>query len=163
MHIEVFDKNTFTIYIYEKKKYKNINEIKENPEKFFKKIFLILKNKYKMNFEGLYKIEVYPCLIYGMIIEVKKEIDDFYEQYIDGVDLKIKIHDESIMLYEIKDIFITKEINNINLFKHKNKYYILANEELTNKQLFKILEHSKIIYGEKCNQIINPYNLITFE
>lgn len=159
MRIEYSDMDNFTVYLYDENKLKDIELIKSNPESFFKNIFLILKNKYKFKLEGLYKVELFPCSNYGIIIEIEKVIEDFYHNYIDGVDLKIKINDESDILFEIDDPLLIKDTKDVAVFKKDDKFYLMYLDKISNKELYKILEHSNLIYGEKCLEIINPYNL----
>lgn len=159
MRIEYNDMDNFVIYLYDDKKLESIDDIKDNPEDFFKNIFFILKHKYKFDLEGLYKVELFPCFNYGIIIEVNKVIDDFYQNYTDGVDLKIKINDESLILFEIDDLLLLNNTSNISIFKKNDKFYVLYLSEIERCELYKILEHSNIIYGDKCLEIINPYNL----
>ncbi len=159
MRIEYQDMDNFKIYLYDENKVKDIEQIKENPEQFFKGLFLILKNKYGFKLEGLYKLNLFPCNNYGMIIEIEKEIDEFYEKYIDGVDLKIKINDPCEILYEIDDLLLTENQNNIAVFKKRGKFYLLYTKEPTAKELYQILEHSNIIYGDDVLEIVSPYNL----
>ncbi len=160
MRIEYTNDENFTIYLYDKNKLKTIDEIKKDPEKFFKSIFLILKDKYKFYLEGLYKLELFPCKYYGIVIEISKEEDEFYEKYIDGVDLKIKINQEENVLYEIDDIFLECLKEHI-IFKSNDKFYLMFDKQPTNKEILSIIEHSKIIYGNECKKIINPHNLFT--
>ncbi len=159
MRIEYNDMDNFVIYLYDNKKQKNVDDIKEDPEEFFKNIFFILKHKYKFNLDGLYKVELFPCINYGIIIEVKKVIDDFYQNYTDGVDLKIKINDDSLILFEIDDLLLLDDVTDISIFRKNDKFYVLYLTEISDKDLYKILEHSNIVYGDKCLEIINPYNL----
>lgn len=161
MRIEYQDMDNFKIYLYDKKKLKSIEEIKEDPEKFFKDLFLILKKSYGFKLEGLYKLNLFPCNNYGIIIEIIKEIDEFYDKYIDGVDLKIKINDPCEVLYQIDDLLLVEDNPDVVVFKKRDRFYLLYTQEMSDKELYKILEHSNVVYGDKVLEIISPYNLFT--
>ena len=160
MHLEYIDDNNFKLYIHDEKKIIEIDKIKDNPEQFFKNIFLKLKNKYHMRLNGLYKIDLYVCNNYGIVVELKHEDDEFYDDYIEGVDLKIKINDDCETLFEIEDVLLTKNMKNINIFLYKNKYYLMFVNKPSKKELFTILEHSKVIYGKITKKIINQVNIL---
>ena len=160
MRIEYIENSSFKLYIYDDKKIINLNKIKDKPEIFFKNIFLILKNKYHLKLSGLYKIDLYICDDYGIVVELKHEEDEFYDDYIEGVDLKIKINEESKSLFELDDVLITKDMKNTQIFLYKNKYYLMFLTSPTKKELFNIIEHSKIVYGKVTKKIISPYNIV---
>lgn len=160
MYVKYLDNKSFNIFLFDENKIKNTDNIKENPEDFFKNIFLTLKNKYHIKLNGMYKIDLYICNDYGIVIEMRYEEDEIFEDYIEGVDLKIKINDECKTLFEIKDVLIAKDEDNIQIFKYNDKFYLMFIDKPKPKQLFKILEHSKIIYGKITKKIINPYNIV---
>ena len=78
MHIEYENEDSFKIYIFDRNKIKKIGE-KENNEIFFKPLFLLLKNKYHMKLNGLYKINAFTLNYYGIILEVSHEKDELYD------------------------------------------------------------------------------------
>lgn len=114
----------------------------DNIEIYFKKILNKIKEKYHIEIAGFYLIDIYIDEIYGAVIEMKKEFDDFYE-YDNKIEMTIFMHNTKF-LYQINDI--TNFINDkYPIYKYKNKYYL----EITNdrkKEIGKVLEFSEIKY-----------------
>lgn len=114
----------------------------DNIEIYFKKILNKIKNKYNIEISGFYLIDIYIDDIYGAVIEIKKEFDDFYE-YDNKIEMTVFMHNTKF-LYQINDI-----INFINkgypIYKYKSKYYLEIPKE-KRKEIGRILEFSEIKY-----------------
>ena len=104
-------------------------------EEYFKSIFVKIKEKYNININGLYIVNVYFDNQLGMVLELKEEKIDFID-YDDVVDMKIILHNEHF-LYEIDDILNLKD-NDIYLYQ--KKWYVRP------KNIYHLLEHARIIY-----------------
>ena len=118
--------------------------IKSDIEKYLKKLFKTLNNKYNIVVEGFYNITVYIDKYYGIVLHLEKEELDYYEYYKNQVDMRlVTVHTD--FMYEVDDIpfdILNKvKINN----KNKNIYLTLK-EKLTDLEMMKLLENSKIIY-----------------
>lgn len=135
----------FDIYI---KKYliENIDfSSKSDIEKYLKKLFKTLNNKYNISIEGFYNITVYIDKYYGIILHLEKEDMEYFEYYKNQVDMRlVTIHTD--FMYEVDDIPYNI-IDKVNI-KIKNKnIYIKLKEELSNIEMMNLLENSKIVYN----------------
>ena len=103
MSIKFNSELVFDIYI---KKYliEDIDfSIKSDIEKYLKKLFKILNNKYNIAVEGFYNITVYIDKYYGIILHLEKEELDYYEYYKNQVDMRlVTVHTD--FMYEVDDI-----------------------------------------------------------
>ena len=72
MSIKFIDDLTMDIYV----KKELINELdfndKDTLEKYLKKLFKTLKNKYSITIEGFYDIDVYIDKYYGVVFHLEK-------------------------------------------------------------------------------------------
>lgn len=86
---------------------------KDSIRNFFQEIFVKLKKKY--NLKGIFDVDVYVNLEYGMIIEICPVCD-----FLEDVDMRIKIHLGNVFLVLI-------DINNIldyeDVYYYKGKFY----------------------------------------
>lgn len=116
---------------------------KKELEKYFKELFIKLKEYYNIKINGYYNINVYIDKYYGAILELEKEELDYYNYFNNQVDMHI-ITENIDFLYLIDDYFITDYLGDYTLFLYKDKYYVLANK---NTNINYLLENSKIIYN----------------
>ena len=97
-------------------KFKKITNI-DKIEDYFKEIFLILRDSYKIQIKGFYIIDVYIDKRYGIIMELTKEELDF-DYYEEQIDMKIIFHYKKFLL----------KTNNIERYKkiymYKKNYYV---------------------------------------
>ena len=144
MSIKFIDDLTFDICI----KKELINNIdfnnKTELEKYLKKLFKILKNKYNIKIEGFYNITVYIDKYYGVIFNIEKEELEYYNYIKNQVDMKVITIDTEI-LYLVEDIPF-EIINKVNISIKDNNIYLTIKEELTNLEMMKLLEFSKVVY-----------------
>lgn len=122
--------------------FKNNEEIKE----YFRKMFFKIKERYKILLNGFYYVRIYKDKYYGIFIEIEKSEMDFYDYYIDEIDMHIEI-EQSIFLYQINDIYIPKELKKKNdIILYQNNIYLKVNRELSNIEKGKLTEISNILY-----------------
>lgn len=122
--------------------FKNNEEIKE----YFRKIFFKIKERYKILLNGFYYVRIYKDKYYGIFIEIEKSEMDFYDYYIDEIDMHIEI-EQSIFLYQINDTYIPKELKKKNdIILYQNNIYLKVNRELSNIEKGKLTEISNILY-----------------
>jgi len=124
--------------------------IKEEIERFVKDIILRLKKKHNKKISGFYKVEVYQNDTYGLIFDIKKQND--LDLFPDLIDLKLIILYESEMFLELDDYFLLDKYSKV--YEYNKKYYIDISL-LEEKEILRLLEFSKIIYGEKKKQLEN--------
>lgn len=138
MKIKYIDENIFDIYIIKDKLNIDFSSDKE-LEKYLKRLFKVLHNKYSINIEGFYDVVVYIDKYYGIVIHMEKENLDYYNYYKE-IDMRITIKN-SIFLYQIDDYIKNKKIHIIN-----NNMYL----EITDSDdLINIIE--------SCNNILYNY------
>ena len=108
----------------------------------------ILKNN---TLKKLIILDIYTDKNYGTIIILK----DYNKlvNLIDELEVKIHIHIDSIFLYKVNNLNITK-LNNKNIYYYKNNFYIEVKENTNIKDYLPLLEEEEIIY-EYSDEIIN--------
>ena len=117
-------------------------------KEYVKKLIIKLKNKLKRYISGYYKVNVYINNYYGMIIELLKEEE--YDFFKDFVELDINIIENSKMYFEFTDYFTI--INKTNIYYYNNNYYVNI-DKLNKKEILKLSEYGKIIYGNELKNI----------
>ena len=146
MSIKFIDEITFDIYI-KKDLIDNIDfKSKEDLEKYLKKLFKTLKNKYNTKIEGFYEITVYIDKYYGVIFHLEKEDIDYYDYFKNQVDMRI-ITIDTEFLYLVDDIPFNL-LNKINILFKNNNLYIKIQKDLTKLEMMNLLENSRIVYEE---------------
>ena len=145
MSIKFTSNLIFDIYI---KKYlieKIDFSIKEEIEKYLKKLFKTLSNKYNLKIEGFYNITVYIDKFYGIVLHLEKEELDYYEYYKNQVDMRLlTIHTE--FMYEV-DYIPFNILNKVKISNKNKNIYLTLKEELTDLEMMELLENSKIVYN----------------
>lgn len=141
-----YDENNIIVYINNINNnidFTNTNSIRE----YFKIIFLKLKNYYNIKLSGIYKVKVYKD--FNIVIELFEEESDYYDE----IDMEIELI-ENIFLYQIEDIYISKDIiKKSKILKYNNNLYLMIINKLTNKELGYLYEISKLIYKNTENII----------
>lgn len=149
----IIDEDKIIVFL-NKDRIKNVDLKEENLEEYFKIIFLNLNEKYNIELNGYYNIDVYKDNNYGIILEIESEDMDYYN-YFNQIDMKINISNKTIFLYEIGYEFIDNSLlKDITCYKCLNKLYIKVKENIDNNKYSKILEYSNIIYGDKIDDIL---------
>ena len=144
MSIKFIDEITFDIYI-KKDLVDNIDfNNKDDLEKYLKKLFKILKNKYDILIEGFYDITVYKDKYYGVVIHLEKEDLEYYSYFRNQVDMRI-ITVESEFLYLVDDIPYNI-FDKINILVKENEIYLKIKKELTKLEMMQLLENSRIVF-----------------
>ena len=144
MSIKFTSPLVFDIYI---KKYliEEINfSVKSDIEKYLKKLFKILNNKYNITIEGFYNITVYIDKFYGIILHLEKEELEYYEYYKNQVDMRlVTVHTD--FMYEVFDIPFDI-LNKVKISNKNKNIYLTLKEKLTDLEMMKLIENSKIVY-----------------
>ena len=150
MKLELFNLENMTIFLC-KDYLKKINfNLEENVEKEFKRLFIKIKDIYNINMNGYYEVIVYINDIYGMIIELEKDTDEYVKIFGDTVDMKITFKFDSSIYYELEN-YITFNIDKYNLYFYNDKFYLelLDYSKFTYLEYLKLLESSSIVYGKE--------------
>jgi hypothetical protein len=130
----------------------NVNlENKEELEKYLKKLFKKLKNNFDITINGFYDIEVFIDKYYGTILKLVREDISYFDYYDNHVDMKLTYQHVSF-LYKVDNIELINKCTQYYLYK-KDLYIELKNN-LSNKDMLRLIENSSIIY-EDTDNIIN--------
>ena len=144
----VIDNNKFVVFL--NKKFDLDDKIK--LEKYFKELFHKLKNKYNIEVNGYYNIDIYADKYYGTIIEMENEDLEYYT-YFNQIDMEINVF-KSNFYYEINYNFLDKNIlNKVVCYKYNDKIYLKIKEDIDEITLSKLLEYSNVLYGEEVEKI----------
>lgn len=144
MSIKFISDLIFDIYV-KKSLIEDIDfSIKDDIEKYLKKLFKILKDKYSLVIEGFYDITVYIDKYYGIVLHLEEEKLDYYEYYKNQVDMRLITIDTEFM-YEVDDI-PTNILDKVNIYTKNNNIYLTIKKDLTNLEMMNLIENSKVVY-----------------
>ncbi len=124
-------------------------------EEYFKKLFLKLKNFYDINVSGYYLIDVFENKNYGYIIKINKEHFDYLEYLDNQVDMRINVHEDTDILFEMKDIEIAQFQKILDFYFYHNKLYGKLKKEINTITLSQLLEMCDSVYCDENNMIEN--------
>lgn len=145
MNIKFIDNLTLDIYI----KKELIDDVdfnnKEILEKYLKKLFKTLKNKYNIEIQGFYDITVYCDKYYGVIFHLEKDDIEYYDYYKNQVDMRIMTINTEF-LYLVDDIPYNL-LNKVNVLIKNNNIYLKIKEKLSKIDMMNLLEISKVVYN----------------
>jgi len=145
--IKFVDELTLDIYI-KKELIDNIDfNSKTDLEKYLKKLFKILKNKYNITIEGFYDITVYIDKYYGVILHLEKDDIEYYDYYKNQVDMRIITVDTDFM-YLVDDIPFNL-LEKVYVLIKNNNIYLKIKQDLTKFEMMELLEISRIIYKKE--------------
>ena len=127
----------------------DFNEM-DQVEKELRDIFLRLKYYYFVNIQGFYEVKVYKDIHYGIILELKKDMLEYFDYYEDEIEMRVELI-EVDFIYEVRDILeLSKDIlKKSEVYLDKNKYYVKVKEDLDMAQL---LENVLVFHYKK-----NPF------
>lgn len=127
----------------------------ENPdslEEYFRSLFLKLSDLYGITIQGYYLIDIYIDPLYGVIIEFEQQEFEYFEYDDNQVDMRICIHQTSI-LYELEE-YIPLEKECYDVIWYHNRWYVKPKQKINDLQLGRLLEHANLYYQKETNQII---------
>ena len=125
----------------------NYPELKRRLTKIFKGI----KKNGLIN-PGFYEVEAYINKDYGVILEVKREYEDYLELLKGDIDLRVLVNYNQIFLYKTNDAQIINR-DKTNVYYYDEGVYLELMNNLTRKEWGILLENSIIIYGDVTNDI----------
>lgn len=153
MKIELVSDNKIVLFL-NKLILKDFNV--DNPrywEKYIRKLIINLKDNYDIKLNGEYNAKVYINDMYGIIIELIK-LDDYFSFLDDIVDMRVLFNLDSNFLYEVDDYFYIDYLgDNIEKYYYNNKYYYKI-KNIDNKDLIRLSDFSKIIYGNQVEEVL---------
>ena len=143
MNIKFIDELILDIYI-KRELIDNIDfNNKIDLEKYLKKLFKILKNKYNIVIEGFYDITVYIDKYYGVVIHLEKDDVEYYDYFKNQVDMRI-ITIDTDFLYLVDDI-PQNLLNKVDVIIIDKNIYLKIKENLSKVEMMKLLEISKVV------------------
>ena len=146
MSIKFIDELILDIYI-KKELIDNIDfNNKEDLEKYLKRLFKILKNKYDVVIEGFYDVTVYIDKYYGVIFHLEKDDIEYYDYFKNQVDMRI-ITIDTDFLYLVDDI-PQNLLNKVDVIIIDKNIYLKIKENLSKVEMMKLLEISRVVYEE---------------
>jgi len=125
----------------------NIKEVKHNLKFTLKEIFLDLKELSS----GYYEVEAFIDKNYGMILEIIKEDSGLFNLK-EEVDLRIIINKEAVFLFKVEDYFLLGN-KDVNKYYFNDNFYYELKDEITTRNLAKLMENSELIYGDEAKCI----------
>lgn len=144
MSIKYINELILDIYI-KKENIKNINfNNKEDIEKYLKKLFKLLKNKYDITIEGFYNITIYKDKNYGMVLHLEKEEIEYYNYFKNQVDMRLSTVDTNF-LYKVNDIPLSI-LPKIEIINKNNNIFVKLKNKLTKLEMMNLIENSVITY-----------------
>lgn len=151
MKISYIDDDSILIYlnknIIKNCDFKDTSDIKD----YFREIFINVNKKLDMDIRGFYLTKIYKDDNYGAVIEMIKEELEYYDYYMDEIDMHIMI-EESNFLYKIKDIFVeNKLLDYFNILIYNKNYYLEQIKPLNDILKGYLLEISELIYKDTNN------------
>lgn len=131
---------------------------KEMLQKYMKRLFLKISTRYDIEFDGYYIVKLYVDMNYGVIIEVLKEELEYLDYFSNQIEMNTEVIHGSF-LYEISDVN-KQNLEYFVLYKFNDKLYIKVKNQVSDIQMGKLLEHSKIIYGIEADNIIRKGKIV---
>ena len=153
MHIEILDDDEFVVFV-NNERINNVNfDVYNDIENYFKKLFWKLKKYYKLEIYGYYYIKIYKDKFYGIILEIKREDIDYIDMFDNQVEMNIEVITDNFV-YNVDDYFFLDKNDNIDIYVYNKKFYINIKKKIAKKINLKILEFSRIIYGNDAAEIL---------
>ena len=149
MKIDIIDDNELIIYLYNSI-YRVDYKDEKKLEEMLRNLFVKLRKYYDIKIEGYYDVFVYIDYIYGMVLDLRRQGLEYYDFFDNQVDMKIMIN-KNRFLYLVDDYDI--DLNKYRVYKLMNNIYLLPKRVLSNYELGRLVENSKIIYDSE--EIIN--------
>jgi len=156
MKLELFNLNSMIVYLNNKYLKKIDFDLKNNVEQQFKRLFVKIKNIYNIEMNGYYEVVVYLNDLYGMIIEIEKDDDEYVKLFGDTVDMKITFKFDCSIYYKL-DEYKTFDIDNYNLYYYNDNFYLELNNntKFSYSEYLNLIENSVIVYGSELKKIKN--------
>ncbi len=128
-------------------------EEQSNTEFFLRNLISKIKNKYNVDFEGYYNINIYTDNIYGIVINIEKENLEYFDYFNGQVEFSVKVI-KSDFLYKLEEPLDKELISKFVIYRNKDIFYLKPKEKLSNRELGILLENAKIIFSSKTKDII---------
>ena len=94
---------------------------KEVTEKYMKRLLTKISNKYDIEIDGYYVVNLYVDMNYGVVIEIQKEELEYLDYFSNQIEINTKVVEGSF-LYNI-DNFDDSLLKKFIIYKIKDKFY----------------------------------------
>ncbi len=131
---------------------------KEATERYMKRLLMKISNKYNINFDGYYVVNLYVDMNYGVVIEIIKEKLEYLDYFGNQIEINTKVTEGSF-LYEVSN-FDVKLLKKFVIYKLRDKLYLRIKKDISDLEMGKMLECAKIVYGTKANEIIKKAKIV---
>ena len=149
LKINIISDLEYIIYLYNLTSDFEFNN-EENIEKFLRQLFIKLKNFYNITIEGYFDVDVYIDDYYGMVLDLKKEIFEYYDYFDNQVEMKIVINKcKFLFLVDYFDF----DKNKYDVYKYLDKIYLLPKIKINKSEMSLLMEMSTLIFNS--NEIFN--------
>lgn len=154
MKVEIIDDDNYRVFI--NSNYQSFLNIEDKDEigKYIKQIILKMKKIYNILLEGFYEVHVYIVKFIGVILEIKN-IDSYLSK---SVDLKIIVHNDEEMFLKVLRYELIKDYSNL---KYLNNYFYLDIDDILEKDIYNLIENSRIVYGNDLIEIKSKWLNLT--
>lgn len=115
---------------------------KDEMLSYIKRLLYMVKEKYELDINGLYDINLYENKTYGVILDIQKEDIDYYDLFTNAIDISLVIHEDTPMYICINDPIEDNIYIKYNLIKKDSKYLI----NITDIKDISIYEKGYIVY-----------------
>lgn len=161
MKIISIDMNNIVLFLSDNRY--SLSSDMEELEVQFRKIFEHLKELYDIEVEGYYLIDIYIDEYYGIVVEIEKDDLEYFEYLESQVDMRISIHNNTLILYQIYDCLDIPSMlyKKIDFYVYKNKIYGKVKKSLTELESSILFENTlSIQYDSLVKRIVQQNNLI---
>ena len=131
---------------------------KEETEKYIEKSLQKFRNKYDIKINGYYIVNLYVDMSYGLIIEMRKEELEYLDYFSNQIEMNTRVIHGSF-LYEISDIDMDS-FKYFYVYKLNGRLFLRVKKDLSDIEMGKLIEMSKIIYGKEAEQIIKMAEIV---
>ena len=154
MKVEFIDNDSYKIFINSDYKKDLDLDNKEELGKFIKSVILKIRKFYNILLEGLYEVHVYVIKFIGTVLEIKN-IDTYLSK---NIDLKIVVHNDEEIYLKVFKYELIKDYKSIKYFN--NFFYVNVND-MEEKEIYKLVENTSIIYGNDLEEIKSKWHCLT--
>lgn len=156
MKIEHIDEDNIIVFLNKLKTKEKILLSNNFLEQYFRNLFQNIKKKYHIDINGYYTVTLYQDSLYGVIVDIKKDLVDYFDYYENHVDMKIDISKNTTFLYKMDNLSLLSEklYPYINVYIYRNNIYVKPKKNIDQISLGSIIENSTIIYDNLCDDIL---------
>ena len=121
-------------------------------ESYLKNVLKMLGNRYDLNFDGFYDVNIYVDDTYGVIVDVIREELEYFDYFTNQIQTNIKVIETSF-LYELFDLpAIDREM--LDVYKISDKIYVKIKNQMDVFMVGKLFEMSRVVYGNEAKEIL---------